>query len=131
MSCLYILCPYKIIIVPGSTILISCFPDQKVAGVFKPVRPWWTIRKHLCGITPLLLLVTSSDLMLKDNFVIYLMQGGEIFGTIPEWAQFSQGCWRETFDPTIPLKILFHYSSNFPSMQFYNLSQYLFHQNEA
>ena len=30
--------------------------------------------------------VTSSVLMLKDNFVIYLMQGGELFGTIQELA---------------------------------------------
>ena len=29
--------------------------------------------------------------MFKDNFVGLLVQGTEIFQTIPEWAWFSQG----------------------------------------
>ena len=32
--------------------------------------------------------------MVNDNFVISLVQGGEIFQTIPEWAHFSQEDWR-------------------------------------
>ena len=41
--------------------------------------------------TSLLLLVTSSVLMVKDNFVCYLVQSEEIFQIIPEWTQLSQG----------------------------------------
>ena len=50
--------------------------------------------KALCFLKPftpepptsLLLLVTSSVLMVKDNFVCYLVQSEEIFQIIPEWT---------------------------------------------
>ena len=35
--------------------------------------------------------MTSSVVMVKDNFVRQLVQSKQIFQTIPEWAQFSQG----------------------------------------
>ena len=33
--------------------------------------------------------------MVKDNFVRQLVQSEEIFRTLPDWAQFSQGPRRE------------------------------------
>ena len=63
--------------------------------------------------------------MVKDNFVILLMQGEEIFETIPEWAQLSQGGKRirpknqnqETLTQNF-LWILFHYSTYLPLLSF-------------
>ena len=53
-------------------------------SLFKPILSWTT--------KSLLLLVTSSVLTVKDNFVSYmqLVQGEEIFQPIPERAQFKQ-----------------------------------------
>ena len=39
----------------------------------------------------LLPLVSISVLTVKDNFVRWVVQSEEIFQTIPQWAQFSQG----------------------------------------
>ena len=74
-------------------------------------------RDRPCRSTSFLPLVTSSVLIVKDNFVRWLVQSEEIFQTIPEWTQFSQGHQRKTgkksckFDQKISLKILFHYQS--------------------
>ena len=57
--------------------------------------------------------VMSSVLMVRDKFAILpvLVQGGEIFQKMPEWAHFSQrGCrrWQKActhkMDPKIPTK---------------------------
>ena len=55
-----------------------------------PIRPW-TAHSCPCGSTSLLLLVTASVLTVKNNFIHLLVQGEEIFQTIPEWARFSRG----------------------------------------
>ena len=58
--------------------------------------------------------------MVKDNFLNLLVQGEEIFQTIPEWAWFGQGGRRKgkikpcNIDPNIPIKIWFHYPPTFP-----------------
>jgi len=53
-------------------------------SLFKPIRSWTT--------KSLLLLVTSSVLTVKDNFVSYmlLVQGEGIFQPITERAKFKQ-----------------------------------------
>ena len=75
----------------------------KEKGVFKGnalvsarslTRPW-AARDRPCGTTSFLPLVTSSALIVKDNFVHWLVQSEEIFQTIPEGAQFSQGHQRK------------------------------------
>ena len=55
----------------------------------------WAARDRPRGTTSFLPLVTSSALIVKDNFVHWLVQSEEIFQTIPEGAQFSQGHQRK------------------------------------
>ena len=35
--------------------------------------------------------------MVRDDFVRKLVQSEEIFQSIPEWAQFSQGHWSSNY----------------------------------
>ena len=57
--------------------------------------------------------------MVNDTFVRYFVQIEEIFQTIPEWTQFSQGHRRErqkpiyNIDLKISMKFLFHYPTTF------------------
>ena len=59
--------------------------------------------------------VMSSVLMVRDNFAILpvLVQEGEIFQNMPEWAHFSQRGYRRwqkactrKMDPKIPMKTI-------------------------
>ena len=84
-----------------------------------------------CGSTSLLPLVTSSVLMIKDNFVRLRVQSEEIFQTIRERAQSSQGRgkrqknhvkvpWKSCSTPQLPFlspnpKILHALLKTFPT----------------
>ena len=61
------------------------------ALLIKPFSPESPVTACMCRSTSLLLLVMSSVLMVRDDFVRKLVQSEEIFQSIPEWAQFSQG----------------------------------------
>ena len=70
-------------------------------------------RDRPCRSTSFLPLVTSSVLIVKDNFVRWLVQSEEIFQTIPEWAQSSQGHQRKTGKNHVNLTWKFPWKSCF------------------
>ena len=84
-------------IFPGISIpfaTVSKFSEVLVkwkALLIKPFSPESPVTACMCRSTSLLLLVMSSVLMVRDDFVRKLVQSEEIFQSIPEWAQFSQG----------------------------------------
>ena len=77
-----------------------------------PIRPW-TAHSWSCGSTSLLLLVTTSVLTVKNNFIHLLVQGEEIFQTIPEWARFSRGDRRKMQKKLVTLTRKYSWKSCF------------------
>ena len=51
-------------------------------------------------------LVVSSGLTVKDSFVCQLVQGEEIFQTVPEWARI--GPMVHEFNPPLSISVPFH-----------------------
>ena len=73
----------------------------------------WTVHNWQFGSMITVPFVLSSVLLVRDNFAILpvLVQEGEIFQIMPEWAHFSQRGYRRwqkacacKIDPKIPLK---------------------------
>lgn len=83
---------FRGISIPFAT--VSKFSEVLVkwkALLVKPFSPESPVTACMCRSTFLLLLVMSSVLMVRDDFVRKLVQSLEIFQSIPEWARFSQG----------------------------------------
>ena len=99
--------------------------------IFQTIPPMSTIhsrrpekKKKSCNVHPemdMTTLVKQSAFMVKDNFVIFLEQGEEIFQTIPPMSTIhsrrpekkKKSC---NVHPEMDMTILFHYPLTFRSL---------------